>query len=119
MADRQKRRVSFKMGHTDQREYNNLLAMTGEAKINGIIAQSFTYDPASLNSGSGETKTTTVIGARLGDVVICGPGISITNLIISASVQSADTVAVHVHNQSGSAINIASSMWWVLVFQMS
>lgn len=72
-------------------------------------------DPASLVDGAGETKTVTVTGAALGDFVDVAPGINTQGMLIWGWVSAANTVSIRIQNETGGALNIASSTWNILV----
>lgn len=112
-------KVDLSFGQNNSKAHQNMLALTGDGQLKGLIFQSFTYDPASLNDGVGETKVVTVLGAALGDIVMVGPGIDFQDMTVSAYVQAADTVEVRVQNESAAARNLASSTWNLIVFDVT
>lgn len=74
-----------------------------------------TVDPASLADGAGASTDVTVTGAALGDFVEVGPGVDVADVTVSAFVTAANTVTIRVQNESGGAVNLASSTWNILV----
>lgn len=78
------------------------------------------WDPANLPAtGDADHITFTVTGAEVGDPVIAGLstlGVA-GNVIISAFVESANTVRVIVMNETGGALNIAPGTLRVMVFK--
>ena len=112
-------KVDLSFGTNNAKSWQNTMALTGDGQLKGLIFHSFTYDPASLNDGIGETKSVTVNGTALGDIVCVGPGVDIQGMTISASVTAANTVDIRVQNESGAAKNIVSSTWNILVFDVT
>ena len=112
-------KMDLSFGENNSKSWNNRMALTGDGQLKGLIFHSFTYDPASLNDGAGETKSVTVLGASIGDPVIVGPGIDIQDMTISAHVQAADTVEIRVQNEAAAARNLASSTWNIIVFDVT
>jgi hypothetical protein len=74
-----------------------------------ILTGTATYDPASLNDGTGATTTVTVTGAALGDFV---EGVSFSldlqGITLTAWVSAADTVSVRFQNESGGVLDLGS-----------
>lgn len=71
-------------------------------KIMSAVTASWT--PGSIASASRATTTVTMTGAALGDVVSCGPSITITaGMILTAWVSAVNTVTVQLQNQTGAA----------------
>jgi len=87
------------------------------SELDDALEGTFTYDPANLVDGAGETKTFTCTGAALGDVVSVGPGVDVVGLNFSASVTSADNCAVRLQNESGITADLASSTWGYAVIR--
>ena len=79
-----------------------------------ILQRSFTWNPASLADGAGETVSTTVAGAAFGDMVTVGAPYDLQDVSISAYVQAADTVEVRVQNESGGTRDLGNSTNWVV-----
>lgn len=82
-----------------------------------IKTTSFTWDPASLADGAGETKSVTVTGAALGDAVLVFPPYDLQDMVVSGYVQAADTVEVRLQNEGGATVDLASGTWKVAVIQ--
>lgn len=81
----------------------------------GIKTGSATYDAASLADGAGATTTVTVTGAALGDFVLVSHGVDLQGITVTAYVSAADTVSVRFQNESGGAVDLASSTLRALV----
>ena len=88
-------------------------AITGTSLT--LTGTSDTWDPASLGDGAQESKDFTVSGAALGDAAIAGAGVDVTDLLVSAVVTNTDTVTVTLANETGGAVDLASSTWYVYV----
>lgn len=87
-----------------------------------VLTASFTYDPASLTTGTAEVSTRTVPGARIGDIVLCShttiPAPTATAWWQLIGVVTAnDTVVVRLQNNTGGTVNLASGTLQVLVFK--
>lgn len=80
------------------------------------ISASVTWDPGSLATGAGETKSLTVTGAQLGDCVLVFPPVDLQDLQVCGYVQAANTVEIRLdNNAAGAARNLASATWKVRV----
>lgn len=113
------RAVDFSRGRNDQKDFDNLMALTGEGQVKQILYGSATIDVGSLSDGAGSTHQVTVTGAALGDIVIVGPPVDAVDMTITAYVQAANTIDIRVQNESGSATDLASGTWRVLVFDVT
>lgn len=79
-----------------------------------------TWDPASLLAGVTASTTITVTGAAVGDIAYATHDqIGANDVLISAHVQSANTVRVVVDNLTGGVLDIASGTLSVLVFDIT
>jgi hypothetical protein len=70
---------------------------------------SVTYDPPNLADGAGVTTTVTVPRARPGDEAFASFDASVGGILVGPYVQGTDTVAVRWQNETGGALDIASS----------
>lgn len=104
-------------GHTDQKEFQNLMALTASGQVKAILYGSATKDVGSLADGAGETLSLTVNGVALGDIVMgVSLGVDIVDMSVTAYVVSANTVEVRVQNESGAGpVDLASTTVRVLV----
>ena len=59
-----------------------------------VIPFTFTFDENSIASGAASAGDVTVTGAALGDFVMIAPRFDIVDIVLSAFVQSADTVTI-------------------------
>lgn len=102
-------------GHTDQKEHNNLMAMSAGGAIKGYFYGSETHNFGSLVDAAGETGSVTVVGAELGDFVQVSVGVDLVDMTCTGYVQAADTVEYRLQNESGSTADLASTTVRVLV----
>lgn len=76
-----------------------------------------TWDPANLTNGSSASTTVTVTGAAVGDPAIASLTTAVGgDWMLTAHVDSANTVRVVLLNRTGSTINLASGTLVVKVF---
>lgn len=87
--------------------------------ISSILESSTTWDAGNLVDGAGESKDVTVTGAALGDFAVACLGVDLQGMVISAHVKSSNTVTVRLQNESGGALDLASTTVKVLVFKTS
>ena len=83
--------------------FNNL------PKINNFLVGSETKDFGEIADGADLSEDVTVTGAALGDFAIASIGVDSVDLIITATVTAANVATVNVENQSGGAIDLAST----------
>lgn len=84
--------------------------------MGGLLTGSKTHDFGNLVDGAGESTDVTVTGAALGDFAVCSVGVDAQGITFTANVKSADTVTVRAQNETGGAIDLASTTLRVLVF---
>jgi hypothetical protein len=82
------------------------------------LTGSATLDLGNLVDGAGSTTTLTVTGAALGDFAIVSMGVDIAGLTATAWVSAADTVSVRFQNESGVAVDLASTTIRARVFKV-
>lgn len=73
-----------------------------------VLANSGTYDPASLVDGAGVTTTLTVTGAAVGDLVQASFSLDLQGIILFAWVSATNTVSIRFQNESGGTLDLAS-----------
>jgi len=91
----------------------------GSLALRLIAVASATWDPASLIDGAGETKSITVAGAALGDIVLVAPPYDMQDFVFSGYVQAANTVEIRIQNESTATVNLGSGTWKVIVLRLS
>lgn len=77
------------------------------------------YDAANLVDGAGTTTTVTVQGAALGDYAVASLGVDAAGITVTAYVSAANTVSVRLQNESGGAVDLASTTVRALVFKQN
>lgn len=87
--------------------------------IGGTYTGSATWDAASIADGNEVAQEVTVTGAALGDFAIASHGVDVADLVLDAKVTAADTVTAVLANNTGGAINLASSTLRVVVIPKS
>jgi hypothetical protein len=85
----------------------------------GLLEGSKTHDFGNLADAAGESTDVTVTGAALGDYAVASLGVSTQGMTLTATVTAADTVTVRLQNESGGALDLASTTLRVLVFDRS
>lgn len=96
--------TSSAMSHQELKEL--LLAMLASF---GGLQGSATWNASSIADGDMESKDVTVTGAAIGDFVEASMGVDVVDLGISAQVTAADTVTVTLLNNTGGAVDLAST----------
>lgn len=76
-----------------------------------------THDFGNINAQTQATQTVAVTGVRSGDIVIVRPTTAVNGIITDGTVTADDTVTVRAVNYSSGAIDPASQVYRVLVFQ--
>ena len=107
--------------HTDEKEHQNLMSMTGNNMIKGwFVHEESAVDIASLVDGAGATQSITVNGVALGDIVTgVSFGVDLVDMTVTAYVQSADTVEIRVQNESTATVNLAATTVRLIIADMT
>lgn len=79
------------------------------AALAGIITGSATWDAGEIADGDMESKDITVTGAAIGDFVLISMGVDVADLVVSGQVTAADTVTATLANNTGGAVDLAST----------
>lgn len=82
----------------------------------GLLTGSATWDAASIADGDMESKDVTVTGAAIGDFVMASMGVDVTDLVVSAQVTATNVVTVTLANNTGGAVDLASTTVRVVLF---
>lgn len=78
------------------------------------ISTTFTWNPASLATGAGETSAAvTLTGVAFGQTVQAAAPYDLQGLVVTAYVSAANTVRVRIQNGTGATIDLASGTWTV------
>lgn len=96
-----------------------LVNADGTSLLLPTLTGSAVYDAASLADGAGATTTVTVTGAALGDYALVSFGVDLQGMTVTAYVSAADTVSVRIQNESGGAVDLASTTIRALVFDIA
>lgn len=91
---------------------NVLKRFTGVDTLQATV----TWDPGSIVTGSGETKSVTVTGAALGDFCVAACPLDLVDMNLTCYVQATDTVEMRLNNSAANA-DVASSVCKVRVFK--
>lgn len=81
----------------------------------GMLCGSATFDGANNADGVGQTGTITVTGARVGDFVMISFGVDLAGQLVTGYVSANDTVSFRLQNESGGAVDLASTTVRALV----
>ena len=76
-----------------------------------------THDFGSIAAQSQAKQTVTVTGARSGDAVLVRPTTAVNGIIMDGTVTADNTVTVRAVNYSSGAVDPASQVYRVIVFQ--
>ena len=68
-----------------------------------------TWNPASIADGDNLTTTVAVTGAALGDTYVASLGVDLAGLSLTAYVSATDVVTALLANNTGGAVDLASS----------
>lgn len=79
------------------------------------ISATATYDPPSLAAGAQQSTTVTLVGAALGNTVLCSFSKALNGTRLWAEVTAANTVTVYHRNDTGAAVDIAIGLLKVAV----
>lgn len=75
----------------------------------GPLVGSKTWDPGSIADGDDATTTVTVTGAAIGDFVDASLGVDLGGLFLGGYVSATNTVTAILLNNTGGAVDLASS----------
>lgn len=93
-------------------------ATNAHAAANALPAvYSSTQDLASIADAAGTSVSVTIPGAALGDACIASFGVSTVGMTVTCNATAASTVIVRVQNESGGAVDLASTTMRVFVFK--
>lgn len=80
-----------------------------------VIKTTATINPAAFVDNESQEFNVTVLGARVGDIVLVGPGVDLTEATYSAQVSASDNVAIVLSMTGGDTNDVASSTWNIVV----
>lgn len=122
MAESIKQRVGPVFRETDSRKlFEAVLADLNAIKtiLGGILRASATHNEGSLADGVGNATAFTVTGAALGDFAMASFEVDLVGVTVTAYVNAANSVVVRVQNESGGAVDLASTTLRIMVFQQA
>jgi hypothetical protein len=102
-------------GDADYWGKNLNLDTTAGSVIPTILLGSATWDAGSIDDGNEEAKDVTIAGAAIGDYVTVSMGVDVADLAVAGQVTAEDTVTVSLLNNTGGAIDLASTTVSVVV----
>lgn len=82
-----------------------------------VITHSSTLDLASAPDSGFAASDVTVPGAALGDFVLCSLGVDVVDTVVKAEVTAANVVTVVVQNDTGGAVDLASTTCRIVVLK--
>jgi len=85
----------------------------------GDLYGSDTWDAGSIADGNEEAKDVAVTGAELGDVCLASMGVDVTDLTLDAQVTASNVVTCILANNTGGAIDLASTTVRVRVLKLT
>jgi hypothetical protein len=95
-------------------------AFTLQDHLSKVFSCTATWDAPSAATGGDELDTISCPGVALGDIVLgVSLGVSAAGLAVSAYVSAADVVTVHVANNTGGAVDLASTTVRVLIGRLA
>lgn len=115
-------KVDSTYGHTDSKEYANLMAMTGGGLLGGVSVYKATIDPASLVDAAGETQQLTACtGVKLGKTLILGVvnPIDLQDISVTAYVQADGVIELRFQNEGAATVNLASAVWYIVTANLA
>lgn len=95
--------------------YNGIMALFSSPEyIDLDVSYTFTWNPASLADGAGETSATQgITGLQYGDHVLASAGVSTAGMLVCGYVSGVSEAKVRIQNETGSTVDLASSTWTI------
>lgn len=107
-------------GFTNEKHEQNLRALTAGNRIKGVFHYSGTIDVSGLDEAGGATSQITVTGVALGDAVVAiAAGVDLQDLNVTGYVQSANTVELKFSNVTVNSVDLASTTFTVIVWDLT
>lgn len=99
--------------------YNAIMAYFNSPEYVELdVPFTFTWDPASLVDGAGETSSAqSITGLRFGDQVLAAAGVSTSGALVYGYVDSSGSAKVRLQNETGSTVDLASSTWTLRILK--
>lgn len=111
------RGVDKSFGHTDQKEYQNLMAVTGNGVVINTNVYKVTIDPSSLIDAAGETQQVTACtGVVLGRTSVRGIVFpyDAQDITVTAYVQANNVIELRFQNEGAATVNLASGVYYII-----
>lgn len=93
------------------------VALQAVARDSPVQIYSGTFNAGNLADGAGETTTLAIPGAVLGDACLASLGVSTAGMTVTCNITAASTASVRVQNESGGAVDLASTTLRVFIFR--
>lgn len=100
---------------SDVNYWGNGMPLDATGVVPFIQTASETFDAGSINDGDEEMEEVAVNGASLGDIAWANLAVDVADLAVTADVTVANQVEVHVLNNTGGAVDLASTTLEVVV----
>lgn len=106
------REIDKSFARTDEKEHNNLMALSANGKIRGFVFVSAALDPASILDGDKAASDIAVAasnGVKLGDMVVgVSFSLDVVDLVLRADITAADVLTVIFANNTGATVDLAA-----------
>lgn len=100
---------NIKQTRTGRMQFQGLFECVAEAEA--------LWNPASVGSNEAVSETMTVIGSRVGDMVLVSYDGDLQKLILNAYSSGVDEVTIQLHNSSAGAVDLAENNIHVIVLK--
>lgn len=107
-------------GFTNEKLAQNIRAFTAGNRVKGVFYYTGTIDVAGLDEAGGATSSITITGVALGDMVVgISAGVDLQDLNVTGYVQSANTVELKFSNVTVNSVDLASTTFEVIVWDLT
>lgn len=110
-------KIDTAFGHTDEREYANIMSLSGKGIVGGVSVYKVTINPASLVDAAGETQQVTACtGVVLGKTCILGivNPYDLQDITVTAYVQANGVIELRFQNEGAATVDLASGTWYIV-----
>jgi len=77
------------------------------------------WNPASLVDAAGETKSITVTGAELGDMVLVSFSLDLQDIVLTGYVSAANTVEARLQNEGAATVDLGAGTLTAIVMDQN
>lgn len=112
-----KSQVDRTYGHTDQKEFQNAMAMSADGNILSRGLYKVTLDPGSLINAAGETQQVTACpGVVLGRTAVVGivNPYDLQDITVTAYVQANGVIELRFQNEGEATVNLGSGVFYLI-----